>query len=327
MNKKQLIKVFMITVGVCLGVCGILLGGGIVAYNLVIRTPEEVVVQEQQEVISSGESVTTESINKESKEGINQTLVVFGTDKDGNRTDVIFAVRFDSLDKKVDVISIPRDTKVEWTDAQRACLPEGSQGLRTSKINEMTHYSHMKYVRGTVISEIEMILGTEVDHYVMISLDAFRKIVDAIGGVEVDVPRRMKKDDYAQDLHIDLQPGLQLLDGDKAEQFVRFRDYPEGDVDRISAQQQFLKAFADKVMSTQVITRIPQIITVLFTSVRTDMSFIDVVSYLPYLKEIDLNQLQFHTVPGEGRYEEGISYYFIDEQKTKQLVNEVYFEN
>lgn len=325
-----MLKMVLMVVGICLGLFGVTAIVGVTAYNTVIHQEEEhsVVKEESKEVIEK--NVTTKGaigVEPEQQKPINKTIAILGTDKEGNRTDVILVVHFNSQTKRTDVISIPRDTKVDWKEDQKACLPDDYRGLEVSKMNEMTHYSQMRYIRGTVVNEIEAILGAKVDHYVIISIDAFKNIVDAIGGVEVDVPRCMKKDDYAQDLHIDLYPGLQLLDGEKAQQFVRFRDYRNGDVDRITAQQQFLKAFADKVMSPEIITKIPKIISVLFTSVRTDIAFTEIGDYLPYVKDLDRSQISFHTLPGEGRYENGVSYYFKDMENIETLANQVFFGN
>ncbi|MGL4736359.1 MAG: LCP family protein [Cellulosilyticaceae bacterium] len=334
MNKKKLWKIFWITFGVCLILFGTTAAVGITAYNVMVheKAPSGVTVIEKDPLEvdptvlqKEEELVVTEKVPEEQLE--DKTVAILGTDKDGSRTDVVLVAHFNSRTNGIDVISVPRDTKVDWKTDQRACLPEYYSWVKTSKINEMTHYSEMRHVRGTVVNELEVILGNKIDNYVIVSLDSFRRIVDAVGGVDLDVPIRMKKDDYAQDLHIDLYPGFQHLDGDKAEQFVRFRDYLDGDVGRIAAQQQFLNALAEKILSPQIITRIPQIASVLFTSVRTDIAFLQIGEYLPYVKNIDMGQIRFHTLPGEGRYEGNVSYYFKDQEKIEALTNEVFFEN
>lgn len=337
MNKKKLWKLFWIIFGVCLILFGMTAAIGITAYNVMIHEeePSGVTVVEKNEIITDSVGAQTKPEESELEEPEepeqpnleNKTVAILGTDKDGTRTDVVLVAHFNSETHAIDVISVPRDTKVDWKEEQKACLPSYYSWVRTSKINEMTHYSEMRHVRGTVISELEVILGVPIDHYVIVSLDAFRRIVDAVGGVELNVPIRMKKDDYAQDLHINLYPGFQHLDGDKAEQFVRFRDYLDGDVGRIAAQQQFLAALAEQILSPQIITKIPQIVSVLFTSVRTDIAFLELGEYLPYIKNLDLSQIQFHTLPGEGRYEGNISYYFKDQQEIEALTNKVFFEN
>ena len=204
-------------------------------------------------------------------------------------------------------------------------LPQKHQWVRVGKINEMTSWGGIENIRPLTITTIERLLGVKIDNYVVVNLDAFRQIVDAIGGVEVEVKQRMKKDDYSQDLHIDLSPGVQVLDGEKAEQFVRFRGYPTGDLGRIEAQQDFLEAFAKKILSPEIITKIPKILPILFTSLKTDIGLTEIPSYYPYLKDFDINQLHFSILPGEARIEEGLSCFFVDEEAVCTLVQELFF--
>lgn len=321
-KQKKLLKIFLKAIAITLAVCVVIIGIGIAAYYQFIydgktNTPPKDLTEQQQE----------EEDNKQEISNINQTIAVFGIDEDQTRTDVIFVVNFNSKTHKVKLVSIPRDTKVDWTDAQRSKLNEHKgTSIYTTKINEMTAYGGMENIRDFTIDEIENMIGSKVDNYIIINLDAFRKIVDAIGGVEVDVPQRMKYTDNAQGLYIDLSPGVQTLDGDKAEQLVRYRQYLNGDVDRIQVQQLFLKAFAKKVMSPQMLAKIPQIVPIVFSSIKTDVSLTEVSKYYPFLESFDMNYLSFNTIPGEGRYEGGISYFFPDRVALDTLIEEVFFD-
>jgi LCP family protein required for cell wall assembly len=321
-KKKKLLKIFLRAIAITLAVCVVIIGIGIGAYYQFIydgktTTPSKELTDKEQE----------DEDNKQIVSNINQTIAVFGIDEDQTRTDVIFVVNFNSKTNKVKLVSIPRDTKVDWTDAQRNKLQEykGST-VYTSKINEMTAYGGMENIRDFTIDEIENMIGSKVDNYIIVNLDAFRKIVDAIGGVEVDVPQRMQYTDNAQGLYIDLSPGLQVLDGDKAEQLVRYRQYLNGDVDRIQVQQLFLKAFAQKVMSPQMLPKIPQIVPIIFSSIKTDASLTEVSKYYPFLQSFNMNYLSFNTIPGEGRYEGGVSYFFPDRIALDTLIEEVFFD-
>ncbi|MDF2596825.1 MAG: cell envelope-related transcriptional attenuator [Clostridia bacterium] len=321
-KKKKLLKIFLRAIAITLAVCVVIIGIGIGAYYQFIydgktTTPSKELTDKEQE----------DEDNKQIVSNINQTIAVFGIDEDQTRTDVIFVVNFNSKTNKVKLVSIPRDTKVDWTDAQRNKLQEykGST-VYTSKINEMTAYGGMENIRDFTIDEIENMIGSKVDNYIIVNLDAFRKIVDAIDGVEVDVPQRMQYTDNAQGLYIDLSPGLQVLDGDKAEQLVRYRQYLNGDVDRIQVQQLFLKAFAQKVMSPQMLPKIPQIVPIIFSSIKTDVSLTEVSKYYPFLQSFNMNYLSFNTIPGEGRYEGGVSYFFPDRIALDTLIEEVFFD-
>ncbi|WP_069998810.1 LCP family protein [Cellulosilyticum sp. I15G10I2] len=321
-QQKKLLKIFLKAIAITMVVCTVIIGIGIGAYYSFIY---------DNKVIDSNESLTAEEQELENQKQaasvINQTIAVFGVDEDGIRTDVIFVVNFNSKTNKVKLVSIPRDTKVQWTETQRSKLKEyKGTNIYTSKINEMTAYGGIENIRDFTINQIENMLGIKIDNHIIINLEAFRKIVDTIGGVEVDVPRRMRYTDNAQGLYINLDAGLQLLDGKKAEQLVRFRQYLNGDVDRIQVQQLFLKAFAQKVMSPQMITKIPQIIPILFTYIKTDVNLTQIASYYPFLQSFNLNYLSFNTIPGEGRYENGISYFFPDRAAMDALIEDVFFD-
>lgn len=320
-QKKKLLKIFLKAVGITSAVCIVTVGIVVGAYYGFIYDGKAKV----KDGLTAEEQALEDA--KQQASIINQTIAVFGTDEDGTRTDVIFVVNLNSQTNKVKVLAIPRDTKVQWSETQRSKLKE-YKGLNvyTSKINEMTAYGGMDNIRDFTVDQIENMLGVKIDNYIIINLEAFRKIVDTIGGVEVDVPRRMRYTDRAQNLYINLDPGLQMLDGAKAEQLVRFRQYANGDVDRIQVQQLFLKAFAQKVMSPQTITKIPQFIPILFSYIKTDISLTKIASYYPFLQSFNLNGLSFNTIPGEGRYESGVSYFFPDRSALDTVIQEVFFD-
>ncbi|MGL4343624.1 MAG: LCP family protein [Cellulosilyticaceae bacterium] len=259
---------------------------------------------------------------------ISKTVAVFGVDKDGYRPDVIFLVHFDSKTNRAKVVSIPRDTKVIWSDEQKDILREnGRYVVSKSKLNEMTSYGGIENIRELTVKHIEDMMDVTVDNYVVVNIDAFKQIVDAIGGVEVDVPQRMYYQDRSQGLYIDLQPGLQVLDGDKAEQLIRFRKgYVEGDMGRIKTEQLFLEAFAKKVMSPAIIKDIPKLIPILFKAVKTDVGLGELIGYYPYVKNFDINNLSFHTLPGEATYEPGAWYFIPEYVQIENFVRDVFYD-
>lgn len=311
-KKKSLGQLFLKTMLITFIVLGVVIGGLILAYNTFLYNGDGL----------GGSNKTPDPINK--------TLAVFGVDEDGYRTDVIFVVNYNSETNKTRVISIPRDTKVNWSEGQKQVMAERKgYSVDVSKINEMTSYAGIENIRTSTIDEIENMLGIEVDNYVIITIDAFRQIVDAIGGVEVDVPaldgNGLHYDDNYAGLHIHLDPGLQVLNGEQAEGLVRFRKgYPDGDVGRIRTQQLFLDAFAKKVTSPSIITKIPGIINTIFKTVKTDIKLGDIPGYLPYLNSIDSNNLSFNIIPGEGAYEKGKSYFFPDTEALPEFIREIF---
>ena len=316
-QRKRMRQIFFRTVLTTLFVVALMIGGVIFAYN---------------KFLYNGSDSGTLFPEKE-PDPINKTLAVFGVDEDGYRTDVIFVVNYNSETGKMRVISVPRDTKVDWSEEQRARMEEiKGYSISVSKINEMTSYVGMEHLSDFTIPEVEDLLGIQIDNYVIVTLDAFKQIVDAIGGVEVDVPvlngNGLHYDDNSQDLHIHLDPGLQLLNGEQAEGLVRFRKgYVEGDVGRIKTQQLFLEAFAKKVTSPQIITKIPNVINTLLNTVSTDIRLSEISGYLPYLKSINAENIAFHIIPGEGQYIGNKSYFLIDEAAMPGFIDEVFNDN
>lgn len=315
-QKKRMRQIFFRTVLTTLFVLALIIGGAIFAYNKFLYNGSDVTLFPEKE-----------------PDPINKTLAVFGVDEDGYRTDVIFIVNYNSETGKTRVISVPRDTKVDWSEEQRARMEEiKGYSISVSKINEMTSYVGMEHLSEFTIPEVEDLLGIQIDNYVIVTLDAFKQVVDAIGGVEVDVPvlngNGLHYDDNSQDLHIHLDPGLQLLNGEQAEGLVRFRKgYIEGDVGRIKTQQLFLEAFAKKVTSPQIITKIPNIINTLLNTVSTDIKLSEISGYLPYLKSINTENIAFHIIPGEGQYIGNKSYFLVDEAAMPGFIDEVFNDN
>lgn len=328
MNKswgKILMKVFIISSAITLFLCVIIAITGVTMYNTFIYHEPAKEVASQKEVVVVKKEEQTET-TKVLDETINQTVAIFGTDKHGTLTDVILVANFNSDTNEIKVISIPRDTYVAWSEEQRAVLPSRNNWVTESKINEMTSWGGMDNIRSLTINQIEKILGMKIDHHVIVSLDAFQKIVDAVGGVDLEVPHDMHYVDTYQDLYIDLKAGYQHLDGDKAEQFVRFRRYRDGDLGRIKAQQLFLEAFADKVLSPMIIIKIPIIATTLFTSVKTDIKLTELGIYYPYIQELDGNKISFYSVEGEARMQNGLSYFFVNQEATDELIEQLFFQ-
>ena len=326
-KKKRLspfVKIFGMAALITMVLIGMVALAGVTVYKTFIEeqggeNPNTVMqVKKTDEVGSETPVVPSENLSK--------TVAVFGTDITGKLTDVIFVVHLDDKSKEVNVIAVPRDTKVEWTKEQIEAVPARNQWVRSSKINEMTSLGGIENIRVLTIQTIEQLMGIKVDHYVVVNLNAFREIVDAIGGVEVEVKQHMKKDDFSQNLHIDLYPGLQILDGDKAEQFVRFRSYKTGDIGRIEAQQQFLQALTKKILSPEIIVKLPQISKIIYESVETDMDILEMLKYVPYVKDFQAQNLHFYTLPGDAHYEDNLSFYFLNQEEVIKLVDDIFFK-
>ncbi len=259
---------------------------------------------------------------------IKMNVAVFGVDKDGTRTDVVFVAHYDSAQESISLVSLPRDTRVSLCDEVVANLnAAGRNYSQVTKLNAVHAYSGQEMGCQNAVLQIEDLLGIKIDHYVKVDLEAFRQIVDAIGGVEVDVPQDMYWDmSDTGDPIINLKKGVQVLDGDKAEQLVRFRRYVDGDVGRIQVQQLFLMALAQKVLSTEsIVKNLPDYVSVLYKYVETDISLSDALKYVNYIKKIDLSKMTMETLPGVGQYVGNVSYFIHDAEATKEMVDRVFY--
>ena len=325
-QKKKLLKTFFIAAGITLTLCIAIVVAGMVLYDNTLGAGST--SQINNELTEAEQAFEDE---KKELSNLNKTIAVFGVDEDGIRTDVNFVVNFNTMTNKVKVVSIPRDTKVIWTDKQKRAYSQlTGYTQNVSKLNEMAAYGRINQnignIRDFTIDEIENILRVHIDNYVVISLDAFKEIVDAIGGVDMYVPQNMYYVDNSQGLYINLKEGQQHLDGEDAEGLVRFRQYALGDEARVEVQQIFLKAVAEKVMSQEMRSNLPNMITRLFPYVKTDIKLTEVLGYLDLLGEFSLSGLEFHIVPGYGSDHEGPSYYYIDEEELDELVKDVFYD-
>ncbi|MCT4611921.1 MAG: LCP family protein [Clostridia bacterium] len=275
--------------------------------------------------------------NRDSAENDILNVAVFGVDKAGVRTDVIFVCSVNFETNKVNLLSIPRDTKVILDDKfyneldNNRYIPK----TKTVKINEVHAYAGRAKANEMSVKAIEKILGIKIDNYVKVNITAFREIVDGIGGVTMNVPRRMYYVDPVQGLYINLQPGVQHLDGRKAEQLVRFRKssngggYRRGDVDRIQVQQMFLKELVKEVMDKENfnIATMTSLISSAYKYVQTDMDLAEMISYARKGMELNLTDLYMETLPGTPKGINGISYYQYDPEATYKMVKRLFVSN
>ena len=228
-------------------------------------------------------------------------ILIMGVDKredDVGRSDTMMIATIDPRLDQATLLSIPRDTRVKIY----------RRGY--DKINAAFSYGGVELAERTV----ENFLGIDIDHYVLINNNSFVKIIDAIGGVDIDVEKRMFYEDPWDDnggLVIDLYPGEQHMDGKTAVTYVRYRD-SEGDIGRVQRQQKFMAACMDKVTSPEIIPRIPQIALEVIDAVETDMSLRQLLELAGSLKAAQQNGLETDMVPGYPLYIDDISYWIPD---------------
>lgn len=229
------------------------------------------------------------------------TVLIMGVDKredDVGRSDTLMIATIDPRLDQVTLLSVPRDTRVKI------------RGRGYDKINAAFAYGGVTLTESTV----ENFLGIDIDHYIIIDTNSFVKIIDAIGGVDIDVEKRMFYEDPWDDnggLVIDLYPGQQHMDGKTAVTYVRYRD-SEGDIGRVKRQQAFMAACMDKVTSPEIVPRIPKIVREVIDAVETDMSLRQLLELAGALKAAAQNGLETDMVPGYPLYIDDISYWIPD---------------
>lgn len=243
------------------------------------------------------------------KKGFYNILIV-GTDNDGTRTDTIIIARLDISDHTVAMLSVPRDTYIN----ANYNVPKINGAYGVGGMGE----EGMAYLK----KQLTGILGFEVDGYVMVDLDAFVETVDLIGGVEFDVPQNMYYSDPTQDLYINLKAGVQRLDGQRAMQLVRYRKYAQADIQRMSVQQQFLTAMAKQCLTIGNLGKLNEFAKIFKEYVQTDLSLGNMIYFAQELVKCDFDQMQTYTLPGEGVWINGGSYYQLYPKQVLEIVNE-----
>ncbi|MDD2494612.1 MAG: LCP family protein [Tissierellia bacterium] len=233
------------------------------------------------------------------------------------RSDTIMVATYDTKEKKADIISIPRDTYVER---------DGFVNSANNKINTIYTVKGIEGIKDMVRS----LTGITVDKYVTIDYDGVRAAVDAVGGVDVNVPFHMRYTDPYSDppLDINIPEGEQTIYGDQAMEFLRFRKtnypgytgYAEGDLGRIQAQQDFVKSAIKKSLSL----KLPKVISSIYPHVDTDFSLTELTSLAVGSIGFSSDNVDFHTLPGDTQTLNRLSFYIANDVEVMNLIYEIY---
>ena len=232
---------------------------------------------------------------------LKKNIIVLGVDEraeehDVGRSDTLFVVMFDTKNKAASLLSVPRDTRVRI------------KGHGWDKINHAYAYGGRELTQKTT----EELLGIKINNYVMVDFKGFVGLVDAIGGVDINVEKNMYYYDTWDGFKIDLKKGMQHMDGKTAIQYVRYRD-EEGDIGRIRRQQHFIMAVYDRITSANMLLHIPGLAKQLTNMVKTDLPLTDMVDLGRALHAmVKAKGLAMATVPGTPEYIDGISYWLPD---------------
>lgn len=231
-----------------------------------------------------------------------ENILVVGVDKEGVRADVIMLFNMNKEDKTMNLVSIPRDTKVKLEK-------------RTSKINSLIGKDNGEEL---LVDSVRQLTGLPVHSFCRVTFEGLRNIVDILGGIEYNVPINMDYEDPVQDLKIHLKAGKQLLSGEDVEGLVRFRSgYANADLGRIDTQQDFLKEAVKQKLNIKYIFKLPAIMRELNENFSTDLSALDILTLAVNARRC--NGLSSYTLPGEAKYSGGVSYFVADEDAHEQI--------
>ena len=239
------------------------------------------------------------------------TVLMAGLDDENGGSDTNLLMALDAENGTINVVSLPRDTllNVSWS---------------VKKLNNAYHHGGISQTR----TEVSRLLGIPVDYYVTVDLRAFVELVDAIDGVDFDIPVDMDYDDPEQDLHIHFKKGPRHLTGQQALEVVRWRQnndgtgYATADIGRIGTQQAFLTAVAKQTLQVSNLDKIPEMAEIFSTRVETDLKLANLIWIGEQALAMGSDGIAFHTLPGDGAgYYKGGSYYVLDPEGVLELID------
>lgn len=223
-------------------------------------------------------------------------------------SDSMLLLRFDPEKEKVSVLSIPRDTRVNI------------RGYGVRKINHANDYGGPA-LTASVASDL--LGGVKIDRYVRVNVQGVEKLIDALGGVTVDVPKDMKYNDFSQHLYIDLKKGVQHLDGDKAMQFLRFRYDEYGDISRVQRQQMLMRSAVEQTLKPATIVKIPKILSVIQSHLDTNLTVRELMALSNFASKTDRSGINMMMLPGDfNDPNERVSYWVPNENKIHRLMTQ-----
>ena len=232
------------------------------------------------------------------------------------RTDTMMLIKANFDEGSLDLLSLPRDTR----------LPVNGN---------MDKLNHAHVYGGTplTIKTLKEFMDIDLNYYVKVDYRAVSSIVDAIGGVDLYVPRRMEYHDTTagQEFHVDLYEGQQTLDGNQAMQFLRWRKnnaqtrgYVDGDVGRIEAQQYFMTELMKQTLQAKNIIKLPQMVNTYFDYVDTNIPMSAVLKGVTMAGNMDMDKVNMQTLPGDGQYIGDVSYFVYDEIEAEKVISEMF---
>ena len=257
--------------------------------------------------VGAEEPTETEPVGVFQKERVTRILLL-GCDRASGLADSILLVSINEDAKKASILQIPRDTYAEYTERDYKKINGALSVLGEDGIKDFLSAS----------------LGVPVHYFAVVKLDLFCKMVDAVGGVDVDVPQKMEYHDPAQNLHISLDAGVQHLDGKTAEHFVRYRSgYVNADLGRLDAQKLFLRAFAKRCRELKAPDYF-RLAGASLTGVQTDIGIGEAIRLSKVLRECNPEAVPMQTLTGQAvKGKSGAWYYVLNREGACRQINEL----
>lgn len=249
-----------------------------------------------------------DAINKEEGQYL---ILLVGVDKNGNddntdftRTDTIMLISADTKTGEMELLSIPRDSRVKIRD-------------KFDKVNHAHAFGGIELTMQT----LRQFLGLDIDYYVQVNYQALINIVDALGGVDYDVPEGIN-------IHkgkVKIQPGQNHLDGNEVMWYLRTRNiYNNGDIGRVNTQQAFVKAMVDEMVKKSKDMNLMTFISNYIKYVKTNLPMSAMLDLAGHINSFSSDKMSTHTVPGMEQTINGTSYWIPDYDKTWQIVDDSY---
>lgn len=242
-------------------------------------------------------------------------LLLLGGDDVNENTDIIMVLNINFDEKKIHLLSIPRDTKARIKNIY-------------TKINSAYPTGGAKLA----LESVSNLINLQISKYIYINTSTFSKIVDLLGGVDIYIDSDMDYDDPEQKLHIHFKKGYQHLDGKTSEQYVRYRKsdmgkineyYNGSDLKRIDAQHKFIVELILQKINILNIGQIKNIVLLAFDNIKTNFTLSEILKIIEISKQIDSDNIKTFTLPGNV-YDSEEWYYICDEIESAKIINEYF---
>lgn len=255
-------------------------------------------------VLVMGLKVLTSDLKEKPQQDLGYHALVNSFD---GLTDTMLLMRFDPENNKLTALSIPRDTRVNL------------EGYGYRKINAANDYGGPAMAAQAVSN---LVPGIAVDRYVRVNVQGIEQLIDALGGIDVYVPKDMKYNDFSQHFYVNLKKGQQRLDGEKALQFMRFRHDNMGDIGRIQRQQILMRSLSEQALQPSTLIQLPKVFSIIQSHIDTNLTSRELMALSGFATKIQKSNIQMLMLPGDFSGNGSslkASYWLPNEQRIREM--------